>query len=316
MSSPDPFVFAGEAGFGVYWVIPLEKRSYLFFQNFEFILKQKTTIRKEIPLSGIGIHTGKKVDILLKPSPSGQIVFRRTDLNDLELPLDPGTVKTKNSTCLESKGCRIQTLEHLLAVLYIFGIDSLIVELNGEEIPIMDGSAAPFALAVQDAGLQPLPEQKKLVKILKPFKLEEEGASVSFAPDVAFRITYCIEYDHPLIQRQELTLALNPESFVTEIAPSRTFGFLKDVPSLRAQDLALGGSLENAVVFDDKGSVSGPLRFPDECVRHKILDLIGDLSLLGSPVVGHFNAHKAGHRLHLKAVRFLLHNPEYAEAIP
>jgi len=285
-------------------------------QDFEAILKQKTTLQKEICFSGVGIHTGKKVEVHLKPSSSGQIVFRRTDLDDLELTLDPGIVKTKNSTFLESKGCRIQTLEHLLAVLYIFGIDSLIVELNGEEIPIMDGSASPFVQVVQDVGLQPLPEQKETVKILKPFRLEEEGASVSFAPDAAFRITYCIEYDHPLIKRQELTLAVNPESFVTEIAPSRTFGFLKDVPALRAQDLALGGSLENAVVLDDKGSISGPLRFPDECVRHKILDLIGDLSLLGSPLIGHFRAHKAGHRLHLKAVRFLLHNPEYTRAIP
>jgi len=285
-------------------------------QDFEVILKQKTTLQKEIHLSGVGIHTGKKVDVHLKPSSSGQIVFRRTDLDDLELTLDPGIVKTKNSTYLASKGCRIQTLEHLLAVLYIFGVDSLIVELNGEEIPIMDGSASPFAQAVQDVGLQLLPERKKVVKILKPFRLEEEGASVSFDPDAVFRITYCIEYDHPLIQRQELTLALNPESFVTEIAPSRTFGFLKDVPALRAQGLALGGSLENAVVLDDKGSISGPLRFPDECVRHKILDLIGDLSLLGSPVIGHFSAHKAGHRLHLEAVRFLLHNPEYTGAIP
>ena len=279
-------------------------------------MKQKTTLQKEIRLSGIGIHTGKKVDIQLKPSSSGKIVFRRTDLDGLELALDPGIVKTKNSTYLEYKGCRVQTLEHLLAVLYIFGIDSLIVELDGEEIPIMDGSASPFVQAVQDVGLKPLPEQKKIVKIIKPFRLEEEGASVSFGPDAAFRITYCIEYDHPLIQRQELTLDVNKESFVTEIAPSRTFGFLKDVPALRAQDLALGGSLENAVVLDDKGSISGPLRFPDECVRHKILDLIGDLSLLGSPVIGHFSAHRAGHRLHLKAVRFLLHNPEYTKAIP
>ena len=279
-------------------------------------MKQKTTLQKEIRLSGIGIHTGKKVDIHLKPSSSGKIVFRRTDLDGVEVTLNPGIVKTKNSTYLEYKGCRIQTLEHLLAVLYIFGIDSLIVDLDGEEIPIMDGSASPFVQAVQDSGLQSLPEQKKIVKILKPFRLEEEGASVSFGPDAAFRITYCIEYDHPLIQRQELTLDVNKESFVTEIAPSRTFGFLKDVPALRAQDLALGGSLENAVVLDEKGSVSGPLRFPDECVRHKILDLIGDLSLLGSPVIGHFNAHKAGHRLHLKAVRFLLNNPEYIGAIP
>lgn len=274
-------------------------------------MREKSTLRKEIQLSGIGIHTGKNVELRLKPSSSGKIIFRRTDLGGLEVNLDPRSVKAKNSTYMEAKGCKIQTFEHLLAVLYVFGIDSLVIEMDNDEVPIMDGSAAPFAEAVLEAGIRNLPGRKEFIRILKPYSFEEGDASLSFYPDSDFKITYCIEYDHPLIQKQELSLDVNLESFVSEIAPSRTFGFLKDVPALRAQDLALGGSLDNAVVLDEKGMLSGTLRFPDEFVRHKILDLIGDLSLLGSPLIGRFEARKAGHELHLKAVRFLLDNPEY-----
>lgn len=274
-------------------------------------MREKSTLQKEIQLSGIGIHTGKNVELRLKPSSSGKIIFRRTDLGGLEVNLDPRSVKAKNSTYMEAKGCKIQTFEHLLAVLYVFGIDSLVIEMDNDEVPIMDGSAAPFAEAVLEAGIRNLPGRKEFIRILKPYSFEEGDASLSFYPDSDFKITYCIEYDHPLIQKQELSLDVNLESFVSEIAPSRTFGFLKDVPALRAQDLALGGSLDNAVVLDEKGMLSGTLRFPDEFVRHKILDLIGDLSLLGSPLIGRFEARKAGHELHLKAVRFLLDSPEY-----
>jgi len=272
---------------------------------------EKSTIQKEIHLSGIGIHSGKKVDLLLRPSSSGRIIFRRTDLDNLELALDPKRIETKSSTYLVSEECKIQTLEHLLAVLYMFGIDSLIIEINGEEIPIMDGSASPFAQAILDAGVMSLPERKKSIKIIKPFSLEEKDAAFSFSPDSDFKISYSIEYDHPAVQRQELSLSLNLENFIKEIAPARTFGFLKDVPALRAQGLAAGGSLDNAVVLDEKNVISGPLRYPDEFVRHKILDLIGDLSLMGSPLIGHFKAQRAGHSLHLKAIHFLLDNPEF-----
>jgi len=272
---------------------------------------EKSTVQKEIHLSGIGIHSGKKVDLLLKPSSSGGIIFRRTDLDNLELALDPKRIETKSSTYLVSKECKIQTLEHLLAVLYMFGIDSLIIEINADEIPIMDGSASPFVQAILDAGIMSLPERKRSIKIVKPFSLEERDAAFSFSPDSDFRITYSIEYDHPVIQRQELSLSLNLENFMKEVAPARTFGFLKDVPALRAQGLAAGGSLDNAVVLDEKGVISGSLRYPDEFVRHKILDLIGDLSLMGSPLIGHFKAQRAGHSLHLKAIHFLLDNPEF-----
>lgn len=274
-------------------------------------MRGKSTLQKEIRLQGIGIHTGKDVELRLKPSSSGEIIFRRIDLGGTELNIDPKKIKTKNSTYMEAKGCKIQTLEHLLAVLFVFGIDSVIVEMDNEEIPIMDGSASPFVEAILEAGTKHLPQRKKFMHILKPDSIKEGDASLSFYPDSKFKITYCIEYDHPLIQKQELSLDISLESFMSEIAPSRTFGFLKDVSTLRAQDLALGGSLDNAVVLDEKGLVSGTLRFPDEFVRHKILDLIGDLSLMGSPLIGHFEARRAGHGLHLKAVRFLLDNPEY-----
>lgn len=272
---------------------------------------EKSTVKKEVHLSGVGIHSGKEVDLVLRPSFSGGIVFRRTDLENLELSLDPKKVETKNSTSLAFKDCRIQTLEHLLAVLYMFGIDSLIIELNGPEIPIMDGSAAPLVQAIIKAGVEFLHKKKKFLKILKPFIIQEKDASISFYPDSDFRITYSIEYDHPLIQKQELSLSLNLENFVREIAPARTFGFIKDVSRLRAQGLAAGGALNNTVVLDQRGVINGPLRFPDEFVRHKILDLIGDLSLLGFPLIGHFKAHKAGHSLHLRAVHFLLGSPEF-----
>ncbi|UCC38682.1 MAG: UDP-3-O-[3-hydroxymyristoyl] N-acetylglucosamine deacetylase [Candidatus Aminicenantes bacterium] len=272
---------------------------------------EKSTIQKEIHLSGIGVHSGNNVDLILKPSYTGQILFRRTDLDNLEFSLDSKKIETLSSTSLTGEDYKIQTIEHLMAVLYAFGIDSVIIELNGNEIPIMDGSASPFVQAILKAGIKLLPEKKKVIKILKPFIIEEKEASVSFYPDSDFKISYCIEYDHPAIQRQELSLSINLKNFVTEIAPARTFGFLKDVPALRAQGLALGGSFDNAVVLDEKKVISGPLRYTKEFVRHKILDLIGDLSLLGSPILGHFKAHKAGHALHLKAINFILDSPEF-----
>ena len=272
---------------------------------------QKGTIKKEVLFSGIGVHSGKQVELWLKPSSSGEIIFRRIDLDHSEFHLDPKKIEAKNCSMLVAKKGRIQTLEHFMAVLFMLGVDSLIIELNGEEIPIVDGSAFPFVEAILKAGIKPLQEKKKSIKILKPFVIQEEDALISVVPDSDFKITYLIEYDHPAIESQELSLSINKENFIKQIAPARTFGFLKDVPALRAQGLTLGGSLENAIVLDEKNIINGPLRFPDEFVRHKILDFIGDLFLLNSSIIGHFKAHKAGHSLHLKAVHFILDNPEY-----
>lgn len=274
-------------------------------------MRQKGTIKKEVLFSGIGVHSGKQVELWLKPSSSGEIIFRRIDLDNSEFHLDPKKIEAKNCSMLVEKKGRIQTLEHFMAVLFMLGVDSLIIELNEEEIPIVDGSAFPFVEAILKAGIKPLQEKKKSIKILKPFIIQEEDALISVVPDSDFRITYLIEYDHPAIESQELSLSINKENFIKQIAPARTFGFLKDVPALRAQGLALGGSLENAIVLDEKSIINGPLRFPDEFVRHKILDFIGDLFLLNSSIIGHFKAHRAGHGLHLKAVHFILDNPEY-----
>jgi len=166
----------------------------------------------------------------------------------------------------------IQTIEHLLAVLFVFGIDSLKVELDGNEIPILDGSAEPFVRLVQDGGNRELFEKKKNITVLKPFSVQAEGASIVVEPAVDFHITYVIEYDHPVLRRQEIDLSINTDVFIKEISPARTFGFLKDVPAMRSLGLALGGSLENAIVLDEQKVINGPLRFPDEFVRHKVLD--------------------------------------------
>jgi UDP-3-O-[3-hydroxymyristoyl] N-acetylglucosamine deacetylase len=271
----------------------------------------KKTIKNKVAFSGVGIHSGKPVRIELIPSHYGEIIFKRSDLGNVEFPLDPKNIKAENSTMLVTEKGRIRTLEHLLAALWVYGIDSLTIVMDQEEIPAMDGSALPFVQAVHRAGVEELPAEKKPVKIDQPFILKEEDSSVSVVPDAEFKLTYHIDYDHPVIKKQGFSIVLNPVSFEEEIAPARTFGFLEDVPDLQKRGLALGGSLENAVVLDKTQVISGPLRSPDEFVRHKILDLVGDLSLLGNPVKGHFIAKKAGHQLHLRVVRFLLENPEY-----
>ncbi|NIM92066.1 MAG: UDP-3-O-[3-hydroxymyristoyl] N-acetylglucosamine deacetylase [Candidatus Aminicenantes bacterium] len=271
----------------------------------------KTTIREEISLSGIGIHSGRSINLTLKPSSAGEIILRRKDLGNSEIRIDSKKIKIKRSSLLDTKKGKIQTLEHLLAALYVFGIDSIEIELDGEEIPIMDGSALAFVQTIREVGQSSLPQEKKTIRILKSYTIQENEASLSFYPDSDFKISYSIEFDHPAIKRQELSLPINLKNFIKEIAPARTFGFLNEVPHLLKEGLALGGSLENAIVLDEERVINGPLHYPDEFVRHKILDLIGDLSLLGSPVLGHFKAHRAGHVLHLKAVRFILNNPEF-----
>ena len=274
------------------------------------IIDQKCTLARPVEISGIGVHSGSQVRLRLWPSDAGQIIFRRTDLGNLDIPLDWRKIEARNSSCLVFPEGKIQTLEHLLAVLYMLGIDSLRIDIDGSEIPILDGSALPFVKYIREAGTKVLAPGRKSIIIKKKAIIREEEAYVAFWPEPEFKITYSIQFDHPAIDSQELCLVVDEESFIKEIAPARTFGFLKDVPELRAQGLALGGSLENAVVLDEKRVINGPLRFADEFVRHKIVDFIGDLSLIGHPLCGHFQAHKAGHSLHLKAVKFLMNNPE------
>jgi UDP-3-O-[3-hydroxymyristoyl] N-acetylglucosamine deacetylase len=275
------------------------------------MMAQKATIKKDISFSGVGVHYGQNVVCLLKPSKSGEILFSVKNEENFEIRIDPYQIESSWSTILTDGPRKVHTVEHLLAALYVFGVDSIDIELKGSEIPILDGSALPIAKALEECGIQTLSDKKTYLKVNKPFVVHEEDASISVGPDEEFTISYSIEFDHPAIQKQTFDLAVNAESFLLEIAPARTFGFLKDVERLWAQGLALGGSLENAIVLDEKGVINEPLRFDDEFVRHKIIDLIGDLSLVGYPLIGHFDAQKAGHSLHLKVVRFLIENPEY-----
>jgi len=272
---------------------------------------EKRTVLKEVFLSGVGIHSGETVSLALKPSLSGKIVFRRLDLEGCQVEVDPRRVETGNCSSLVEGRCVVRTVEHLLAVLYILGIDSLDVDLEGSEIPILDGSALPLARAILSVGVSRIPGQRKVMRIVRPHTVRDGKASLSFSPDGDFRLTYGIDFSHPLIGRQAFSLTMTREAFLAEIAPARTFGFLKDVPELWRKGLARGGTLENAVILDEEKPISGPLRFPDEFVRHKVLDLVGDLALLGNPLLGHFQAEQAGHRLHLEAVHFLLDHPDY-----
>lgn len=272
-------------------------------------MRRQQTIAAPIELSGIGMHTGCQVRMRLVPWERGDILFRRIDLDGLDFEIDARGMVCRNSTVLLKGEHRIHTLEHLLAALYVYGIDSVLVELDGEEIPILDGSAMDLVRALDETGTRPLPGQTKILRLREKLRVEEGEAWVSAAPCNSFEIAYTIAFDHPLIGTQQLCLEIDPVTFREEIAPSRTFGFLKDVPGLYARELALGGSFANALVLDEKEVINGPLRFPDEFVRHKILDIIGDFSLLRHPVFARLEAHKAGHSLHLKAVRHILENP-------
>jgi len=191
----------------------------------------------------------------------------------------------------------VETVEHLLAALVSMGVDNVVVELNSPEVPIMDGSAAPFIYLIQEGGLKRQPKPRRYLKIVRPIALSRGEKRIALYPSDHFKVTYSISFDHPLLRHQSRTLRITEESFVEEVAPARTFTFLKDVEMLRQNGLALGGSLENAVVLGETG-VLNALRFEDEFVRHKILDAVGDLALVGYPVIGHLVAHRAGHALH------------------
>ncbi len=244
----------------------------------------------------------------ISPSDSGKIQFQRTDKGNAFLDLDVKNIQSLYSSSLVSKDLRVRTIEHLMAALFVLEINSALIKTDGEEVPIFDGSAKTFFEKILQAGSKTLELKNKSISIKKPFQIKEKDSNLSVSPNPSLKITYVIDYDHPCIGRQELSLDINQNTFKKEIAPARTFGFLKDAEMLRKKKLALGSSLKNTIVLDEKKVINGPLRFKDEFVRHKILDLIGDLSLLNGKLCGHFRAEKAGHRLHIKTVRFLLEN--------
>jgi UDP-3-O-[3-hydroxymyristoyl] N-acetylglucosamine deacetylase len=261
------------------------------------------TLRRQISCVGIGLHSGNKVNLTLKPAPADSgIRFRRTDVGGPGGHEVPATVQhlagIQLATGLSRNEVSVETVEHLLAALTSCGVDNVLVELNSPEVPIMDGSAAPFIYLIQEAGLKTLAARRKYLKIVRPIAISRGDKRIALYPSDHFKVTYSISYDHPMLRHQSRTLRITEDTFVEELAPARTFTFLKDVEMMRQNGLALGGSLENAIVLGETGILNNALRFEDEFVRHKILDAIGDLALVGYPVIGHLVAHRAGHALH------------------
>ncbi len=270
--------------------------------------RRQTTIRREVTRKGIGLHSGAKVTLRLRPAPIDQgICFVRTDRNDVSIPASHAYLdRCQHATTLRRHDVTVETVEHLLSALYGAGIDNVIAELDAAELPILDGSAVSFLELLREAGRRELGAEQLFLKIQSPVGIVAQGKEIIVVPADDFKVSYYIDFPHPAIGCQELTVTVDPLSFEKEIAPARTFTFVHEVDALRRMGLALGGSLTNAVVLDDHRLLNSAVRFPDEFVRHKLLDLIGDLCLLGRPLLGHVMAFKAGHDLHGRLVTRLM----------
>jgi UDP-3-O-[3-hydroxymyristoyl] N-acetylglucosamine deacetylase len=267
---------------------------------------QQKTIKNAFFIEGIGIHTGKKVslNIFAAPQNSG-VAFIRTDKNNAKIKVCPQNVLEFNRATILSNGKeKIFTPEHLLAAIYALGIDNLIIEIDNEEVPILDGAASYFAEKLQKAQIIDLEEEKKPLVISEEMKFVNDKAEITVLPDPNFKITFTVEYPNTFIGTQQLTIIINPETFTKEIAPARTYGFYAEYKDLLEKNLAKGASIDNALVIGDNDYLNEP-RFIDEIVRHKILDLVGDLAILNKPILGHFLAKKSGHALNAKLITHL-----------
>ena len=269
------------------------------------------TLRRQVACAGIGLHSGHKVNLALKPAAADTgIRFRRSDLG-VDIPASVAHVSgTNHATVLSHNGATVDTVEHLLAAIASMGLDNVVVELDHREVPVMDGSSAPFVYLIQEAGLKTLATPRRYLKVLRPITVSRGDKLMSLYPSDYFKVTYSISFDHPLLRHQSHTLQLDEDAFIEHIAPARTFGFLHEVELLRQQGLAQGGSLENAIVLSETGVLNNQLRYEDEFVRHKILDAIGDLALVGYPIIGHLVAHRAGHALHTAFAKRILDEPD------
>ena len=275
------------------------------------------TLRRSVTCAGIGLHSGHKVSLSLKAGPPDSgIRFRRADLGGREIPaMVENVAGIRYATGLEVDSASVETVEHLLAALISMGVDNVIIELNQREVPIMDGSAAPFVYLIQEAGIRRQAKTRRFLKVTRPVSLSMGDKQIALYPSDHFKITYSISFDHPLLTHQSREIQLTEKSFVDQIAPARTFGFLKEVERLRRQGLALGGSLDNAIVLSESGVLNRSLRFEDEFVRHKILDAIGDLALIGYPLIGHLVVNRGGHALHTAFASMVLENVEAWEVV-
>ena len=268
----------------------------------------QVTIDRPAETEGIGLHTAVKSHVRLVPAPADTgIVFRRVDLDSFEIEAHVRNVaRVSYATSLMKKGVLLSTTEHVLAALYSCGVDNVYVELDALELPILDGSALPFIEMLEHAGIRRLRRRRRYLQVLKPLEFSDGDRRISIYPCEEFHVRCFIDFPHPVIGREEVELTVNRETFSRELAPARTFGSLEDVPRMREMGLIRGGSMDNAIVLNGDGILNGGLRLPDEFVRHKALDLIGDLALVGLPLKALVVAHKAGHALHTQLVTRLL----------
>ena len=284
-------------------------------------MKRQRTLRNSIKATGVGLHTGDKVLLTLCPAPVDTgIVFRRTDLNPVaEIPARADLVgETTLSTCLIHGEARVSTIEHLLSAMAGLGVDNAYVDVTAPEIPIMDGSAAPFVFLLQSAGIVEQHAAKKFIRVRKEVTVTDGDKTASFLPLEGFKISFGIDFDHPVFKHRAATTEVDfsTTSFVREVSRARTFGFVEEIEYLRSKGLARGGSMDNAVVIDDyKVLNQGGLRYDDEFVKHKVLDAIGDLYLLGYSLIGEYRAFKSGHALNNQALRTLIANKDAWEMV-
>ena len=283
----------------------------------------QTTIQQGVSTEGIGLHTGVFGHVRLLPAPPDTgIVFRRTDLDNFAIEASGRNVaRVSYATSLMKQGVLLSTTEHLLAAIYSSGVDNIFVDIDSIEIPILDGSAEPFLQLLDEAGLRRLRRRRRYLKIIKPVEVIEEDRRIGIYPSDEFRVQCYVDFPHPLVGQQQIEMVVSPDNFRNLLSRARTFCFERDIEPLRSMGLIRGGSLDNAIVLTDDGVMNGPLRFPDEFGRHKALDLIGDLALVGLPLLGCVEAHKAGHALHTQLVSRLLADSSSwiintAEAIP
>ena len=281
---------------------------------------QQTTLRAPCHIYGTGLHTGKATQITLLPSPPDTGIWFRVFAGgrQVEFPAThESVIRTNLSTCLGREGLEVCTVEHLLAALAGLEIDNVVVEIEGQEVPAMDGSAQPFVARIMEVGRKVQPAPRRYIKVLAPIQVEAGDKVASLQPSVAPSYSFLIDFDNPGIQTQSLKLFLTPQTFVAQLAKARTFGFVEDLQSLQRKGLALGAGLDNAVGLDPQGSVLNPdgLRFKDEFVRHKILDAIGDLSLAGAPILAEYRGVKSGHQLNHQLLRRMVAQPEHWEIV-
>lgn len=278
----------------------------------------ETTIQQPVNSSGIGLHHGVPVNICIKPAPAATgIVFLRSDLGNFEIPASWQHVKRVSyATSLMRQSVLISTTEHLLSVFYSMGIDNAYIEIDNLEVPILDGSGLPFVELLKAAGIRTLRRKRRYLRILRPVSVEGNGKRITILPANSFQLSCDIEWDHPLVGRQTIDLEVTPERYASEIAPARTFGFQHELDQMRDMGLIRGASLDNAVCFDRQSVLNpGGMRFPDECCRHKMLDLIGDLALIGRPLLGRVIAERAGHAMHVALVARIMSDPTLYEVI-